>query len=115
MLLEAACIGLNFQQHEFRMNGPVRIISYDAAGQAIDILEQIANTPPIAWLRHYWNPNTSMNWEFAAPLPHTNSVPTCTMTIFTGLTPGGAYIANRGTQGINHGANGIAVYSQSTP
>jgi len=36
-------------------------------------------------------------------------------TIFTGLTPLGAYGANWGTQGINAGVNGVANWFQPTP
>jgi len=63
-----------------RPNGSYRTISYDAAGQATNIWEQMGNTLPIAWFRYNWSPNTTMQWEFAAPQPHTNSPPTRTMT-----------------------------------
>jgi RHS repeat-associated protein len=62
-----------------RPNGTFRTLSYDSAGELTNIWEQMANGLPIAWLRHNWNPNATMNWEFAAPLPHTNSLPTRTM------------------------------------
>ena len=63
-----------------RPNGTFRTLSYDSAGELTNIWEQMANGLPIAWLRHNWNPNSTMNWEFAAPLPHTNSLPTRNMT-----------------------------------
>ena len=62
-----------------RPNGTYRTIGYDAAGQVTNILEQMANTLPIAWFRLNWT-NAAMAWEFAAPLPHTNTLPHATMT-----------------------------------
>jgi RHS repeat-associated protein len=63
-----------------RPNGTCRTINYDVAGQATNIWEQMANGLPIAWFRFNWNASATMQWEFAAPLPHTNNVPTRTMT-----------------------------------
>jgi len=63
-----------------RPNGTFRTMSYDAAGQLTNIWEQMANTLPIAWCRFNWNNAAEMQWEFAAPLPHTNSLPTRQMT-----------------------------------
>ncbi len=63
-----------------RPNGTYRTITYDAAGEATNILEQMANSLPIALFRYNWNPNATMQWEFAAPLPHTNAPPPRTMT-----------------------------------
>jgi RHS repeat-associated protein len=63
-----------------RPNGTYRTIAYDAAGQTTNIWEQMANSLPIAWFRFNWNANATMHWEFAAPLPHTNTPPTRTMT-----------------------------------
>ena len=63
-----------------RPNGSYRTIGYDAAGQVTNILEQMANSLPIAWFRFNWNAAAEMQWEFAAPLPHTNTLPTRTMT-----------------------------------
>jgi YD repeat-containing protein len=48
-----------------RPNGTYRTLSYDAVGELTNIWEQMANGLPIAWLRHNWNPNATMNWEFA--------------------------------------------------
>jgi len=63
-----------------RPNGTFRTMGYDAAGQLTNIWEQMANTLPIAWCRFNWNNAAEMQWEFAAPLPHTNSPPSRTMT-----------------------------------
>ncbi|HUZ06571.1 MAG TPA: RHS repeat-associated core domain-containing protein, partial [Candidatus Paceibacterota bacterium] len=64
-----------------RPNGTFRTLSYDSAGELTNIWEQMANGLPIAWLRHNWNQNSTMQWEFAAPLPQaTNALPTRTMT-----------------------------------
>ena len=55
----------------------------DGAGRTslrAKVLEQMPNTLPIALFTYNWNNSGSMNWEFAAPLPHSNSVPTRTMT-----------------------------------
>ena len=49
-------------------------------GQATNILEQMANGLPIALFRYNWTNAAEMQWEFAAPLPHTNTPPTRTMT-----------------------------------
>ena len=63
-----------------RPNGTFRSLSYDSAGELTNIWEQMANSLPIAWIRHNWNSNSTMNWEFAAPLPHTNAPASRTMT-----------------------------------
>jgi len=63
-----------------RPNGTQRIISYDAAGQSTNILEETAIGFPIALFRLNWNNAAEMQWEFAAPLPHTNTPPTRTMS-----------------------------------
>jgi RHS repeat-associated protein len=63
-----------------RPNGSYRTISYDAAGQATNIYEQMANSLPIAIFKYNWTNSGNMAWEFAAPLPHTNTVPTRNMT-----------------------------------
>ncbi|MDE3100210.1 MAG: RHS repeat protein, partial [Verrucomicrobiota bacterium] len=63
-----------------RPNGTYRTMNYDAAGQLTNIWEQMANTLPIAWFRFNWNSNATVNWEFLAPLPHSVTVPTRTMT-----------------------------------
>ena len=43
-------------------------------------MEETAIGFPIALFRHNWNANATMQWEFAAPLPHTNAPPPRTMT-----------------------------------
>ena len=63
-----------------RPNGTFRTISYDAAGEITNIWEQMANSLPIAWFRLNWTNSGNMAWEFAAPLPHSVTVPTRTMT-----------------------------------
>jgi RHS repeat-associated protein len=63
-----------------RPNGTQRTLGYDAAGQTTNILEQTAIGFPIALFRHNWDTAARMQWEFAAPLPHTNTAPTRTMT-----------------------------------
>ena len=63
-----------------RPNGSYRTISYDTAGQATNILEQVANSLPIALFSLNWTNTGNMGWEFAAPLPHVATVPTRTMT-----------------------------------
>jgi len=63
-----------------RPNGTCRTLAYDAAGELTNIWEQMGNTLPIAWFRHNWNAAAEMQWEFAAPLPHSVTVPTRTMT-----------------------------------
>ncbi|MGH7988880.1 MAG: DUF6531 domain-containing protein, partial [Limisphaerales bacterium] len=63
-----------------RPNGTERVISYDSAGEATNILEETAAGFPIALFRLNWNAADEMQWEFAAPLPHTNAPPARTMT-----------------------------------
>ena len=63
-----------------RPNGSYRTIGYDAAGKATNILEQMANSLPIAIFKYNWTNSGSMAWEFAAPLPHSVTVPTRNMT-----------------------------------
>jgi RHS repeat-associated protein len=63
-----------------RPNGTCRTLSYDSAGELTNVWEQMANSLPIAWCRFNWNSNSTMQWEFAAPLPHTNAPTSRTMT-----------------------------------
>jgi RHS repeat-associated protein len=63
-----------------RPNGSYRTMGYDSAGELTNIVEQMANTLPIAWFRFNWTNSGNMAWEFAAPLPHPVTVPTRTMT-----------------------------------
>ena len=63
-----------------RPNGTVRTNYYDLAGQVTNIVEQLTNRIPIAVFRFNYNLNATMQWEFAAPLPHAVTVPTRNMT-----------------------------------
>ncbi|HXI69558.1 MAG TPA: RHS repeat-associated core domain-containing protein [Verrucomicrobiae bacterium] len=63
-----------------RPNGSYRTIGYDAAGQATNIMEQMSNSLPIAIFRLNWDAAARPQWEFAAPLPHTTTIPTRNMT-----------------------------------
>jgi RHS repeat-associated protein len=63
-----------------RPNGTRRTISYDVAGQTTNILEANALGFPLALFEFAWNVNSTAQWEFAAPLPHTNAPPSRTMT-----------------------------------
>jgi RHS repeat-associated protein len=63
-----------------RPNRTFRTIVYDSAGEPTNVLEQMANGLPIALFRYAWNNADGMQWEFIAPLPHTNSPPTRQMT-----------------------------------
>ena len=63
-----------------RPNGTYRTIAYDATGQPTNILEQTAMGFPITLERFNWNNAAEVQWEFAAPMPHTNAPPTRTMT-----------------------------------
>lgn len=64
----------------YRPNGTYRTISYDSAGEVTNILDQMANSLPIAIMRYNWDLAARMYLDFAAPLPHTNSPPPRTMT-----------------------------------
>ena len=63
-----------------RPNGTERVVGFDSAGEATNILEETGAGVPIALFRLNWNNASEMQWEFAAPLPHTNAPPTRTMT-----------------------------------
>jgi RHS repeat-associated protein len=63
-----------------RPNDTYRTVAYDAAGEATNMLEQNAEGFPIALFSYNWTNTGNMAWEFAAPLPHTNTLPTRTMT-----------------------------------
>ncbi len=62
-----------------RPNGTIRTINYDAAGEATNIVDKTSWNYPIAFFTCGFNAAARMQWEFAAPLPHSNSVPTRTM------------------------------------
>jgi RHS repeat-associated protein len=63
-----------------RPNGSLRVINYDAAGQPTNIVERLSNNAPVAFYTLSWNNAGRVQWEFGAPLPHTNALPTRTMT-----------------------------------
>ncbi len=63
-----------------RPNGSYRSISHDAAGEATNIVEANMQGLPIALFNFNWNSNSTMGWEFAAPLPHITTLPQRTMT-----------------------------------
>jgi len=63
-----------------RPNGSLRSMGYDASGKMTNILEQLSNSLPIAMFRFGWTNSGNISWEFAAPLPHSTTVPTRTMT-----------------------------------
>ena len=63
-----------------RPNGTYRTINYDAAGEVTNIVEQAASHAPIAFFRFNWDNAARVAWEFAAPLPHSNTPPSRTMT-----------------------------------
>lgn len=64
----------------YRPNGTYRTISYDSAGEITNILEQMANGLPIAMMRYHWDLAARMSVDFIAPLPHTNSPLSRSMT-----------------------------------
>ena len=97
-----------FRSSITRPNGTVRTINYDAAGQMTNIVEQLTNGAPIAFFRLNWDSAARVQWEFAAPLPQTNtSPPTRTMTYnddnqiatFKGPTMGSAVAVGYDTDG----------------
>ncbi len=55
-----------------RPNGTQRILNYDLAGQTTNIIEKSVIGYPIAFFKLNWNSNSTVAWEFTAPLPHTN-------------------------------------------
>ncbi len=63
-----------------RPNGTSRIITYDGAGEVTNIVEQTAAGFPIALFQLNWDGAARMQWEFAAPLPHSNAPTTRAMT-----------------------------------
>ncbi len=63
-----------------RPNGTVRSIVYDDAGQPTSVTEQTAGNIPIAIFRLNWDGAARVQWEYAAPVPHNNPVPTRSMT-----------------------------------
>ena len=63
-----------------RANGTVRVMDYDAAGELTNLWEKTSAGVPIAVFKLGWNAAARVEWEFAAPLPHSYTPPTRTMT-----------------------------------
>ncbi|MFN3409055.1 MAG: RHS repeat-associated core domain-containing protein [Limisphaerales bacterium] len=63
-----------------RPNGTVREIACDAAGQTTNIWEKTVSGTPIALFKLNWNAAARVEWEFAAPLPHSYTPPQRAMT-----------------------------------
>jgi RHS repeat-associated protein len=63
-----------------RPNGTVRAIDYDDAGQPTAITEKTGGNVPIAFFRLNWDTAGRTEWEYTAPVPHHNPVPTRNMT-----------------------------------
>ena len=64
-----------------RPNGTYRTITYDVAGEATNILEANGQWPADCPVPLQLGCNAArMQWEFIAPLPHTNTPPTRMMT-----------------------------------
>ncbi|MDR3562927.1 MAG: RHS repeat-associated core domain-containing protein [Negativicutes bacterium] len=79
-------IGYNLAGHVTSIihpNGSFRTMGYDSAGQMTNIMEQMSNSLPIAIFRFGWTNTGNLAWEFAAPEPHSATVPTRTMTYDT--------------------------------
>jgi RHS repeat-associated protein len=55
-------------------------MNYDDAGELTNIVEQTTTKFPIAFHVLHYNLAARTDWEFKGPLPHSNSVPTRTMT-----------------------------------
>jgi RHS repeat-associated protein len=63
-----------------RPNNTTRTTSYDKDGELTNIVEQTTTKFPICFYTLSYNPAGRMQWEFKGPMPHSNSVPTRTMT-----------------------------------
>jgi RHS repeat-associated protein len=63
-----------------RPNNTLRAMNYDDAGELTNIVEQTTTKFPIAFHVLHYNLAARTDWEFKGPLPHSNSVPTRTMT-----------------------------------
>ncbi len=61
-------------------NGTQRLVSYDADGEATNITEKSANGSIIVLYKLGWDQAARMNTEYAAPLPHSATLPTRNMT-----------------------------------
>ena len=92
-----------------RPNGTVREINYDPAGQTSNIVERAANLSPIAFFRLHWTTAGRVDWEFAAPLPHSNAPPTRNMTYDDDNR-----IATFASTNVTHDDDGNMTYGPST-
>jgi RHS repeat-associated protein len=63
-----------------RPNGTVRLINYDADGETTNIIEKTTWNYPIAFYTLHYASSGRVDWEFGAPLPHTNSPANRTMS-----------------------------------
>jgi RHS repeat-associated protein len=63
-----------------RPNNTVRSMGYDSDGELTNIVEQTTTKFPICFYTINYNTAGRVQWEFKGPLPHTNTVPTRTMT-----------------------------------
>jgi len=63
-----------------RPNNTVRVINYDDDDEVTNIAEKTTTGFPIAFFTLGWTNSGRVGWEFAAPLPHSNSPPGRTMT-----------------------------------
>jgi RHS repeat-associated protein len=64
-----------------RPNGTMRSVTYDTGGQVTNIVERYVNgAMAIGYFALNWNNAGRVQWEFAAPLPHTCTPPSRTMT-----------------------------------
>ena len=63
-----------------RPNRTVRQMNYDADGEATNIVEKTTTGFPIAFFTLGWTNSGRVAWEFAAPLPHSSTPPSRTMT-----------------------------------
>ena len=63
-----------------RPNGTRRTIDYDDAGQTTNIVERDGSGRPITYIRLGWDDAVRVSSEFTAPLPHSSTIPTRTMS-----------------------------------
>jgi RHS repeat-associated protein len=80
-----------------RPNGTVRTNFFDADGEATNVVEATSPNFPIAFWAFQFDNAGREHWEFAAPLPHTNALPSRTFTYDDDnrlLTAGGVSVVN---------------------
>src|ERR1044071_1332826 len=63
-----------------RPNATVRIMNYDDAGQTTNIIEQTTTGAGIVFFKLGWTNSGRIAWEFSAPLQHSYTPPSRTMT-----------------------------------